>query len=512
MDPEISLGKFILTITLLVVMTTPILLSTSNAETMSTKPSWAKPGVTLVYSWDLLEYQPIEKLDDLITIRETNPGGKPALILTLLSVNETHGVFQAMFPSIGQIGEMICKWDGSKCLIGPVGNAKEPFSAIYRPPETLKEYPLVFVGNAPAFKIEENITEPGRNQRLMYYYHKDTGILVLSISISYSTIVQNTADFSAMVLISTNAISARPYWAFPGFKASYAVTELNVSASNIKTVVEEVEKNYTYYASLEPTYIIEILETNESNAMIRWTNIKGNRSSTGNYTWALGTAYDVYNDRYMYNDWYRPPELLSEYPLAIVGNYQVYKVSGKDYLFYSYYHSYHHKDTGIRVLRIWYRCLNETCRLYISALTSLSILPRTYVGEVVARGERFVVNVVSNSTVSGFTYNEFVSEISFEVTGPSGLRGFCNVSVPKALVKPGYVIKVYFNNNPIDYVLNENSTHYFIYFTYMHSTHRVIIKFEATQTTNQDFTVIAVAGVIIGAVAIAVLYSFKRRK
>jgi len=218
----------------------------------------------------------------------------------------------------------------------------------------------------------------------------------------------------------------------------------------------------------------------------------------------------MYNDWYWYDIWYRPPELLSGYPLAIVGNHQVYKVSIKDYHSYLYYH----KDTGIGVLMIWYHCQNETCRLYISALTSLSILPRTHVGEVVVRGEGFVVNVVSNSNISGFTYNEneFVSEISFEVTGPSGLRGFCNVSVPKALVKPGYVIKVYFNNNPIDYVLNENSTHYFIYFTYMHTTHRVSIKFEATQTTNQDFTVIVVAGVIIGAVAIAVLYSFKRRK
>jgi len=100
-------------------------------------------------------------------------------------VNETHGVFQVTVPVVNESGELICKWDGSPCLIGPVGNASESFIASYKPPQTLKDYPLVVVGQLKAFRVEENITEPGDYPgRIISYYHKDAGILVLQIGVS----------------------------------------------------------------------------------------------------------------------------------------------------------------------------------------------------------------------------------------------------------------------------------------------------------------------------------------
>lgn len=156
--------RLIIVITLFAIMTTLIPLFSVNAEATSTKPSWAKPGTTLVYGWDDFEDISLTVLDFFVKEYENSSYRQPsdvAVIFTLFSVNGTHGVFQATLTGVNQSGELICKWDGSPCLIGPVGNASTQFIAFYKPPQTLKDYPLVVVGNLKAFRIEENITKPG---------------------------------------------------------------------------------------------------------------------------------------------------------------------------------------------------------------------------------------------------------------------------------------------------------------------------------------------------------------
>jgi hypothetical protein len=177
--------------------------------------------------------------------------------------------------------------------------------------------------------------------------------------------------------------------------------------------------------------------------------------------------------------------------------------------------SYYHKDLGVQifVVEAWL-LINKTYHIYVIALVSANVVfPRVYTGEVVVEGNRFVVETVSNSTISGFNYS--VDEISFNVSGDPGSLGFCNVSVPKALVKPGYTIKVYFDNNPVNYSLSENSTHYFVYFTYKHSTHRVNIRFEQGEKITpqqQDYTWPITVAVVSVAVIVAVFVLQKRRK
>ena len=404
-------------------------------------------------------------------------------------MNETHGVFQATSPGINQTGELICKWDGSPCLIGPIGNASTPFIAFYKPPQTLKDYPLVVVGQLKAFRVEENITKPGDYpRRFIAIYHKDTGILVLYIGVSYYS--ESKADVAALKLLSTNAISAKPYWASPGVKLTYSVFRLNVLTTNIDDVVMEIEKNFTYYASLEPAYTIEILDTDESTATIRYVRLDTNESRVFNYSWATGVALlsssGSPRSQEFYWNMYIPPDILSlsDYPLVTLGNYQVRMVGCVwDTPRKTYIRNYYHKDLGVMIFSVSAWLLeNKTYHIYITALVSANIaFPRVYTGEVVVEGNRFIVEAVSNSTISELSYN--VNEISFNVSGDPGSLGFCNVSIPKYLVKPGYTIKVYFDGNPINYKLSENSTNYFIYFTYKHSTHRVNIKFEAPEIT-----------------------------
>lgn len=480
-----ALEKLILTLTLIAIFTALIPINTNHAETTITKPSWAKPGTTLVYAWEDFEDIPLTELDSFVKKYENSSYRWPshvAFIFTLFSVNETHGVFQATSPGVNQIGELICKWDGSPCLIGPIGNASTPFIAFYKPPQTLKDYPLVVVGNLKAFRIEENITKPGDYpRRFISYYHKDTGILVLNIVVSYYS--ESKADVAALKLLSTNAISAKPYWASPGVKLAYSVYEMNVSPTNISEVLAEIEKNFTYYASLEPNFFVEILDTNESIATIHTYHLDINQSWVFNYSWATGVALlsssGSPRSQEFYWDMYIPPDILSlsDYPLVTLGNYQVRMVGC------AWDRNYYHKDSGVMIFSVSTWLLeNKTYHIYITALVSANIaFPRVYTGEVVVEGNRFIVEAVSNSTISELSYN--VNEISFNVSGDPGSLGFCNVSIPKYLVKPGYTIKVYFDGNPINYKLSENSTNYFIYFTYKHSTHRVNIKFEAPEIT-----------------------------
>jgi hypothetical protein len=510
-------------------MTTLIPLIPVNAEATSTKPSWAKPGTTLAYAWDLFEDIPLTELDFFVKKYENSSYSWPsnvAFIFTLFSVNETHGIFQVTIPGFNQTGELICKWDGSPCLIGPVGNASQPFIAFYKPPQTLKDYPLVVVGPLKAFRVEENITKPGDYpRRFISYYHKDTGILVLDISVSYDY-SGSKADVGSLKLLFTNAINSKPYWASPGVKLAYSVYEMYAPATNIDNVIAEIEKNFTYYASLEPNSFVEILDTNEYIATIHIYNLNTNQSRVFNYSWATGvqllSSSGSLRSQGFYWGMYIPPDTLSDSPLIVLGSYQARKVeyyveNGSDKLLID--NSYYHKDLGVKIFGVRASLLeNKTYHIYITALVSANVVfPRVYTEEVVVEGHRFVVETVSNSTISGFNYS--VDEISFNVSGDPGSLGFCNVSVPKTLVKPGYAIKVYFDDNPVNYSLSENSTHYFVYFTYKHSIHRVNIRFELIETPGsmitpqqQDYTWPITVAVVSVAVIVAVFVLQKRRK
>jgi parallel beta-helix repeat protein len=83
------------------------------------------------------------------------------------------------------------------------------------------------------------------------------------------------------------------------------------------------------------------------------------------------------------------------------------------------------------------------------------------------------VQVVSNSTVSGFQFNG--TAILFNVLGANGSTGFCNVRVPTALLNG--TLSVFVNGTRVKYSLLpvSNSSISYLYFTYGHSTEQVII-------------------------------------
>jgi hypothetical protein len=97
-----------------------------------------------------------------------------------------------------------------------------------------------------------------------------------------------------------------------------------------------------------------------------------------------------------------------------------------------------------------------------------------YIFSIIWGEETFIVSVESNSTVSNFAFNQPDKEISFNVTGPDGTIGFCNVTIPKALLyaEPWTVL---IDGAPMPPTITENETHSCLYFTYTHSTHKIEI-------------------------------------
>ncbi len=89
----------------------------------------------------------------------------------------------------------------------------------------------------------------------------------------------------------------------------------------------------------------------------------------------------------------------------------------------------------------------------------------------------YYVGIVSDSTVSDVAFSGDDKELSFNVTGELGGKGYFSVAIPKNLLWGTFVVQL--NGTTVDYTIAENVTHYFIYITYeFASTWSVIITGE----------------------------------
>jgi parallel beta-helix repeat protein len=91
-------------------------------------------------------------------------------------------------------------------------------------------------------------------------------------------------------------------------------------------------------------------------------------------------------------------------------------------------------------------------------------------------GVNYPVCVFTNSTVIDFSFDQPSATLSFTIGGESGMQGYCNVTIPKTLLK-GEPWTLKLNGTDWPYTVTQNTTHSFIYFTYIHgSTYEVIIQ------------------------------------
>ena len=90
--------------------------------------------------------------------------------------------------------------------------------------------------------------------------------------------------------------------------------------------------------------------------------------------------------------------------------------------------------------------------------------------------KKYNVKVVSNSTVSEFSFDPNDTQIQFKVTGETGTTGFCNVTIPKKLLyadETKWTVLV--NGNPVTPSITEGENSIYVYFTYNQNTKTVKI-------------------------------------
>jgi len=113
----------------------------------------------------------------------------------------------------------------------------------------------------------------------------------------------------------------------------------------------------------------------------------------------------------------------------------------------------------------------------------------------------YIIQTVSSSTVStgeNFVYDDAEKTLDFNVTGPQGTQGFCDLVIPKELMSGTFAILV--NGIAVAYSQTENATHCFLHFTYNHSTDHIEIVLTIPGDLNGD-RVVDIFDLVIVAVA-----------
>lgn len=83
-----------------------------------------------------------------------------------------------------------------------------------------------------------------------------------------------------------------------------------------------------------------------------------------------------------------------------------------------------------------------------------------------------IVRTLSNSSITAFNFTQRQNKISFNLSGPSGTAGYCNITIPDHLLSRPYTVQV--DGLPPNFTIEaSNGTHNFLYFNYSHSTHSV---------------------------------------
>ena len=125
-------------------------------------------------------------------------------------------------------------------------------------------------------------------------------------------------------------------------------------------------------------------------------------------------------------------------------------------------------------------------------------------------GTAYNVDVVSNSTVSGFHFNpEEGSFLKFNVTGEEGTVGFCRVTIPKGLlwVEDGWT--VYAGEESVNCTIIPDNDYTYLYFTYNHSTKAIVIQGTHVIPESPSFLILSPLFMIATLLAMAIC---KKRK
>ena len=127
--------------------------------------------------------------------------------------------------------------------------------------------------------------------------------------------------------------------------------------------------------------------------------------------------------------------------------------------------------------------------------------------------ENNVFSVSSNSTVTSLAFNSENHELNFKVSGESGTTGYADVYVAKTIVGDIANVKVYLDDNQIEYTTSSEGDSWLLHFSYQHSTHEVLVSLGVPPSEilgNPLALALIVVGILAAPLATALLI-VKRR-
>jgi hypothetical protein len=146
--------------------------------------------------------------------------------------------------------------------------------------------------------------------------------------------------------------------------------------------------------------------------------------------------------------------------------------------------------------------------------TNVDLGPQTYIFPVVVDSQTFQIVVVTNSTipVQTFNFSKENKELGFNVTGPSGTSGFCNVTIPRTMLDCASLDEwvIFANGTDISNAClkSRNANYTYIFIPYTHSAQLIQVK--CTWVVREFPSVIIVLLFTISTLLAAIVYRRKR--
>jgi hypothetical protein len=125
-------------------------------------------------------------------------------------------------------------------------------------------------------------------------------------------------------------------------------------------------------------------------------------------------------------------------------------------------------------------------------------------------GAQTVFLAESNSTLSSLSFNSTSNEISFNVQGPTGTKGYVRFMVSKTMVPNMDGMKLLVDGQDTQCKINSDDNFWLLTFNYSHSTHNVMIKLQSIQVP--EFIDASYTLMILFAATTATAIIVKRKK
>jgi hypothetical protein len=92
-----------------------------------------------------------------------------------------------------------------------------------------------------------------------------------------------------------------------------------------------------------------------------------------------------------------------------------------------------------------------------------------------------ITDFVSNSTITGLNFNQTTNILTFNAEGPTGTKGYVNITLQKDQTVNPEKINVLFDGKTIDYNVASNDETWILSFDYPHSRHSIIVQLKADE-------------------------------